>query len=406
MFDRKIVWGALLLMAALATASVMTGCGSDNNEGISSQQTAFLSGAQANPNSNSLATGTATVSFVNLNDDVAQNRQVRVRLVTEGLINVTTVELHLGQPGETGPVLFTLYSRANVGQQLPTDFTRVIRASDWVPVAGINTFEEFVNALRAGNVYILVNTVANPNGEIRGQIGASRFALTLTGRPTSTLIPTAVVTIDQLRQAVRVQMPNVGIPDATSVRLVFGGLGGERLFSIREQNAGPLGAVDATVHADQLNRLPGAGINTFNDFLAALFAGKVFLVVTTAAFPGGEFIAQIVPTAVVPQVFIVAMSDGAFTPSAVEVPAGSIIRFRNDSAVPLTVLADATNLVAGGPNSGGAFPLGIPAGETFDFQVPVGTVAGTSFFYHEPVRGTAGTGTVVGTGMAGVITVS
>ncbi|MHB8994126.1 MAG: CHRD domain-containing protein [Armatimonadota bacterium] len=405
MLDRKTLW-FMLLLAAVTMVIVMAGCSDDDEDDLvaTGQQTAFLSGAQVDPGSNSLATGTATITYANLNDNVAQNRQVRARLVTTGLINVTTVQMRLGLPDETGPVLFTLFNRANANTQFPNDFTRVIRASDWVPAGGINTFDEFVSALRAGRVYIIANTVANPAGEIRGQIGATRFVLQLTGQSTSTLTPTAVVTIDQLRQRIRLQMPNVGIPNATAVRFVYGGLGGPRLMTFREQGAGPLGPVDTTLGAGSVIEQPSLGINNFPDLLNALYAGQVYLVVFTSTFPGGEYIARVAPNGqVLPQIFTVAMSDTAFTPALVEVPAGSIIRFRNDSTVPLRVVADSTNQVAAGPNSNLDFPGGIAAGQTYEYQVPLGTAVNTNFFYHEATRGAAGNGVIVGTGMAGDI---
>ena len=38
------------------------------------------------------------------------------------------------------------------------------------PADGINTFAEAVNAIEAGQTYFNIHTVANPGGEIAGQI--------------------------------------------------------------------------------------------------------------------------------------------------------------------------------------------------------------------------------------------
>jgi trimeric autotransporter adhesin len=402
MLDRKTMW-FMLLLAAVTMVIVMAGCSGDDNEETTGQQTAFLSGSQVTPNSNSLATGTATVTFVNLDSTNSDDQQVRVRLQTEGLTNVTTAQLRRGQPGETGPVLFTLFNRGTTNNQMPTDFTTTISASAWIPAGGVNTFAEFVSELRSGNVYVIVNTTANPNGEIRGQIGATRFSMILQGQPSSTLTPTATVTIDQTNQKVRLQMPNVGIPNATAVRFVEGGLGGMQLMSFVEQSAGPLGAIDITLGAGALIPQPSLGINNFNDFLNALYAGKVFLVVFTSSFPGGEYFAPVVRGGIEPQIFNVAMSSTRFVPATTNAPPGSIVKFKNNATTRARVIADATNLVAGGPNSNSQFPNGIGTGQTFTYRVPANAASSTNFFFHEATAGTAGNGTSVGTGMAGNI---
>jgi hypothetical protein len=40
-------------------------------------------------------------------------------------------------------------------------------------VGTVNTWEEFLVELKAGNVYVNVHTTDNPAGEIRGQLGRS-----------------------------------------------------------------------------------------------------------------------------------------------------------------------------------------------------------------------------------------
>jgi hypothetical protein len=289
---------------------------------------------------------------------------------------------------------------------MPTNFTTVIRGNQWVPAGGINTFDEFVSALRSGQVYVQINTTANPNSAIRGQIGATRLDLTLRGQTTSTLTPTAVVTLDQVRQRVRLQMPDVGIPSATAVRFVYGGLGGARLMTFREQNAGPLTALDVTKGAGDVQSQPSLGITNFPELLSAIYAQKVYLVVFTSSFPGGEYSALVAPDGhILPQVFTVSMNNNLFTPASISVESGSIVQFRNDSAAPLRVVSDSQNQVVGGPNSNIDFANGVAPGQIYQWQIPLGTRINTLFFYHEPTLGTAGNGSSVGTGMAGGIKV-
>ncbi len=71
----------------------------------------------------------------------------------------TAMHFHDGTPGEAGPVLITLTSAIQVNAD------GRLTAEGTVPVdAG------FLEALRAGNVYLNLHTALNPSGEIRGQV--------------------------------------------------------------------------------------------------------------------------------------------------------------------------------------------------------------------------------------------
>ena len=93
---------------------------------------------------------------------------LRWKLNTSGTTGpVTAAAIHVGAAGETGPVLVALCapcsSRAGA----------VVR----------NLTSEQATALRRGNLYVNVETAANPAGEIRGQV-TRRSA-----RPPGTIVP-------------------------------------------------------------------------------------------------------------------------------------------------------------------------------------------------------------------------
>lgn len=85
--------------------------------------------------------------------------------------NVVVAHLHLGAKGANGPVVAFLFGPITnpVSIECAT-FTGMITQEDLVgPLAG-QTLDALVNEIIAGNIYINVHTVQQPNGEIRGQL--------------------------------------------------------------------------------------------------------------------------------------------------------------------------------------------------------------------------------------------
>jgi hypothetical protein len=82
---------------------------------------------------------------------------------------ILAADVHLGDPGEDGPILFTLERDSSEGL---ASFSGSWTAVDLVPApaAGIVTFAEAVQAIEAGNAYVNLHTEEFPEGEIRGQI--------------------------------------------------------------------------------------------------------------------------------------------------------------------------------------------------------------------------------------------
>ncbi len=99
----------------------------------------------------------------------------------EDIENVTQAHIHLGGPDENGPVVVTLLRfTENVdgsGEGEPftpnDDFEKegIITADDIIARGGFNgSLGALIDAMRQENAYVNVHTVANPDGEIRGQI--------------------------------------------------------------------------------------------------------------------------------------------------------------------------------------------------------------------------------------------
>lgn len=90
---------------------------------------------------------------------------LRCRLQSSGLSDVTAVHIHLGFPGESGPVLFNLLDTIAYSNDISLNLT----ATDLKPASGLS-FDEAVNALMSGRAYFKIHTQSFPDGELRGPI--------------------------------------------------------------------------------------------------------------------------------------------------------------------------------------------------------------------------------------------
>jgi CHRD domain len=127
--------------------------------------TATLSGASEVPGIASGAGGTATVQ---LN---TATRTVTYRVDVYNLPSgATAAHFHAGGPGVAGPVVVNF----TVPNGISNDFTisGTASASDLTPRGeqGIRSWDDFIQALTLGQVYVNVHTAVNGGGEVRGQV--------------------------------------------------------------------------------------------------------------------------------------------------------------------------------------------------------------------------------------------
>lgn len=78
--------------------------------------------------------------------------------------HILAAELHLGPPGQNGPLLMSLGTGVN--------FTNIDQNSS-LHLRDVPIPQNIMTQVRLGNVYAVVRTVEYPNGEIRGQIAAT-----------------------------------------------------------------------------------------------------------------------------------------------------------------------------------------------------------------------------------------
>ncbi len=173
--DLKIVF-PLLLLATLgmlaALPHIVSADDQDQNEGRQIQFEIRLTGDQQAPPVNTAAFGFAEVQLS------SDNSTLEFQVVVCNIANVVASHIHVNATGPTGPVVLPFFSSPAPGFSSPdgcntlAEGTRTSTNLIARPDIGINNWNDFINALIAGNTYINVHTTANPGGEIRGQLVA------------------------------------------------------------------------------------------------------------------------------------------------------------------------------------------------------------------------------------------
>src|SRR3954470_4472520 len=155
-FGTCVAAAALMLLAGPASAQVIT-------------MHATLNGGEETP----AVVLTGAVGTIEAAID-ATNREVSVTLhvfnIPDGAAT-TAGHFHVGAKGAGGPVVLNFPSTI-AGRT--GDFTMTFRLSQGSFIArpdqGINTIDDMIQAMVAGNAYANVHTTRNPGGEIRGQL--------------------------------------------------------------------------------------------------------------------------------------------------------------------------------------------------------------------------------------------
>lgn len=153
----------LLSVMGAAALVVMAGAGAAHAQTLNFR--AELSGNQEVPGVLTGSGGTATIS---LN---TATRAVSYKIDVYNMPSGTTAaHFHVGGPGLTGPVVVNF----TVVNSISNDFAiaGTATASDLVPrgTLGIGSWDDFLQALALGQIYVNVHSAVNPGGEIRGQV--------------------------------------------------------------------------------------------------------------------------------------------------------------------------------------------------------------------------------------------
>ncbi len=147
------VWSAVAL---LGLGLVGAACGDDEEVFV-----ATLGGANEVPAVTTSASGTATFTLM-------QDGTVAYVVTVSNIQNVTASHIHDGAAGANGPVAVTFDVSGFSGTSGTLAAGTLTGGTN---VSGMS-FQQLVDKMRTGGVYVNVHTQANPGGEIRGQIAA------------------------------------------------------------------------------------------------------------------------------------------------------------------------------------------------------------------------------------------
>jgi hypothetical protein len=155
----KTTSSILLILAALAIAAIPTAY--TNSFAQEQKAVANLSGQEEVPPVQTQATGTAEFTLMGM-------ESVNYTVNASNIQGATAGHIHLGNPGENGPIVITLFKYDTPMNQV-SEAGSFTAAGQEGPMAG-QPFQELGTAALNGNLYVNIHTETNPNGEIRGQI--------------------------------------------------------------------------------------------------------------------------------------------------------------------------------------------------------------------------------------------
>lgn len=105
----------------------------------------------------------------------AKKNTAEVRLEVRDGVSIIGAHLHCGVVGVNGPIAVSLAHWVNPAHGYDVDGKWIVNATltdvSVIPAAGCGAdLPALVDSIRAGMVYVNVHSVANPGGEIRGQL--------------------------------------------------------------------------------------------------------------------------------------------------------------------------------------------------------------------------------------------
>jgi len=165
MTKNLILGTSFVAIAVLLSVSlIVIGTSQASAQPPSSNFVAPLEGAQENPPVATTATGLAKFQLNKA------GTAIDYKLIVANIQGVTQSHIHCnGPPGVNGPVSVFLYGFGPVVSPNGILAQGSIGAV-FTGACGINDLNALLAAMRSGNTYVNVHTLAVPSGEIRGQI--------------------------------------------------------------------------------------------------------------------------------------------------------------------------------------------------------------------------------------------
>jgi hypothetical protein len=262
-----------------------------------------LSGDNEVPAVASDGSGYATIS---LSED---ETSIDYRVYVNDLDNVIQAHIHVGPPGENGPVAAFLFGPADPpvsSDGLLAEGT--ITEDDLIPTPGTfdGSMAQFVELIRSGETYVNVHTTAYPNGEIRGQLALASFdfSASLSGAnevPSVVSGGTGLATfsLNDSQTVLDYTLITYGLADTTMAHIHIGPadengpvavfLFGPEMDGVTRDGLLAQGRITAA----DLMATPDVYDGTMATLIDHLRAGTAYANVHTVANPGGEIRGQV-----------------------------------------------------------------------------------------------------------------
>lgn len=281
-------WLSRATIAASMVAG-LTACG-DNDDDPPPPEThqVALTGEQEAPAVlNTAANGSAVLTLNR------STRTISATLQVDGVVP-TAAHLHAGDAGVAGPVVFPMSLNGS---------TATLAATELSP--------EQLATLDAGGFYFNVHSAANPNGEIRGQIGREISIALMTGSQETLAVESAAtgsgrLVLNPVTRALSGELELQGI-EATAAHVHTGSFGSDGPILITLENHGGHGHFTVP-----------AGTVLSPENVEKLRTGALYFNAHSAAHPGGEIRGQIGR-----RIFLAKASGAQQVPSTASAASGS-----------------------------------------------------------------------------------
>ena len=255
------------MAAALVLGLAACGSNDDDSKAFTPPPTtttalkASLSGEQEVPPTPSGALGTGSLSLE------AATRIISGSFTLDGM-TANAAHIHQANAGVSGPIIVPLTETA---------------PGTWSVPAATTLTEAQASAFAAGGLYFNAHSTANPNGEIRGQIGRDVFAAQLSSAQEVPANPSSasgsgLLSLDPATKKFSARITVSGIAaTAAHIHSAALGISGPIIFPLSETSAGSgvwVSAADAALSDAQLALLTSGGLY-FNAHSAALPNGEI-----------------------------------------------------------------------------------------------------------------------------------
>lgn len=264
---RRVAW-----IAVGASALALAACGGNDDAPVvppstTSTLTAKMSGEQepVSPATGALGTGTLSLTL--------PSRALSGSIVLDG-VTATMAHIHLGDIGVNGAIIVPLAETA-------------AGSGTWAVPAGTVLTDPQATAFAAGGLYFNAHSVANPGGEIRGQIGRQVYAAQMKAAQEvppgpSSATGSGLLGYDPTTKKFTAQVTLIGVA-ATAAHIHDGAVGvnGAVIFPLSETASGSgvwVSATNATLTDAQA---------------ASLAAGGLYFNAHSSNYAGGEVRGQI-----------------------------------------------------------------------------------------------------------------